>query len=117
MHSFIHSFIKLPYASFSILEILHLRQMVAAAHSDWSEAPIVNAIPDFPFLEGSRAIVGSRQLQARFGLIWALIGATCISCSQKHEPLARDKKVGQTLRALTLEGSLERELRSDVFNG
>jgi len=35
----------------------------------WSEAPIVNAIPDFPFLEGSRAIVGSRQLQARFGLI------------------------------------------------
>ena len=37
--------------------------------TNWSEAPIMNAIPNFPFLEGSRAIVGSRQLQARFGLI------------------------------------------------
>ena len=63
----------------------------------WSEAPIVNAIPDFPFLEGSRAIVGSRQLQAISGLIWALIGASCINCSQKHQPLARDKEVGQIL--------------------
>ena len=35
----------------------------ALASHNWSEAPIVNAIPDFPFLEGSRAIVGSRQLQ------------------------------------------------------
>jgi len=71
----------------------------------WSEAPIVMRFLTFPFLEGSRAIVGSRQLQAISRVIWGLIGATRISCSVKHEPLVRDKKVGQILRTLTLDSS------------
>ena len=61
---------------------------------NWSEAPIVMRFLTFPFLEGSRAIVGLRQLQAISGVNWGLIGATRISCSVKHEPLVRDKEVG-----------------------
>ena len=64
-----------------------LRFVSSSVLNNWSEAPIVNAIPDFPFLEGSRAIVGSRQLQAISGLLRALIGGTRISCSVKHQPL------------------------------